>query len=574
MPKFCPFTFDALPAPANIVLKKQGNSNLYELYHGADPISIRVTGPVPLTVDRAYDQDGLSTETGSQLTLNESHKVTLQTIIETATTARFPDTALKSYAFKDDNLKIKITHKEKTSLITRAFVTDSGVCNKKLRHAQSGADSVRDNLFGKTVVANDVIFKLCFFKFEDSEEVVCSVRMQVLNFATLDDIASVPITDQSTISYRPSVGFIESEENGASSIVLRVASEDKLRVAVFEPTPGDSKYGNKTSVLISLPDNVGERLHAQCADMASSPDFINPFVKKDDKYGWQMKTNYTTLPDFLPGSCSTDRVEFTVHFYTFVNDTGQALEGARVNLIRVGECSDAAKSSGGGGGTAFVDLDALTEDDIVWEPGKSEGTYVAKIGADGGGTVSLQPDDQHSVISNPELPEELVQNVDGKLRKALSDEPIDMFIEPQELHGCDQRKFLQTLENSARNHCNSLYNTAYGQDAPWQDVNPAEENVKLKIKSQTVPTLDPDGNKISIEDVVCNHGKFKAKVSVFPRIYAPHLKSGMIKKGKKALKNNKAILTLQLTHLAMVDEVRNALGNDLEQALGYAVSDF
>ena len=97
MPKFCPFTFDALPAPADIVLKKQGNSNLYELYHGADPISIRVPGPVPLTVDRAYDQDGLSTETGSQLTLDESHKVTLQTIIETATAARFPDTGTRSW---------------------------------------------------------------------------------------------------------------------------------------------------------------------------------------------------------------------------------------------------------------------------------------------------------------------------------------------------------------------------------------------------------------------------------------------------------------------------------------------
>jgi hypothetical protein len=132
---------------------------------------------------------------------------------------------------------------------------------------------------------------------------------------------------------------------------------------------------------------------------------------------------------------------------------------------------------------------------------------------------------------------------------------------------------LATLEKSAQSFCNGLYQKEFKEDAPWH-TSDVEEMIKLKIKSADIPTLNSDGQNISIHEVTRTRGKFRAKVSVFPRIYAPHLKSQAIKKGKKALRNNKAKLNLQLVHLAMADELKSSMGEDLEKALGYKVSNY
>lgn len=570
-------SLDALPNPDSVRLLKTANSSSnfssFEMKDSNGMLSIRMK-EVPVALERPYDEPGCepSQECVVQVAVPADLLQKYEAFLRTVASAAFPNEPLEQYITKTPGvLRTKLTSKERSCLVSRRRRINGGTENKRLRFSQSDEESdVRAQLFGETVHAHNMMFKACFYKING--KFICSLRVQELNFAALTDVPTESLSSATVYSSNNPLGFLTVKDSGPVMVVRGEEQGDTLKVTVFEPTEEMDKF----SVLISVPDSIAVPLSEACRAMAGDADFDfkNPLLS-NDQYGFQLKCNTKTLPEGLVSSGTVTSCTFLVKKYAFSNQAGDPISGAFIQLVAVESPSNEKSQKSDGGAPEYMDLDSIQVSDICWTQGRSEGTFIASIGLGKNQVLAMEPGFESSLINNPVPSDDLMEERNGDIFKVKSDEPIDMFMVPEQLQGCDQVRFLTTLDQSARKFCDEQYNKEFGQPAPWQpSISEGDDSVmpKLKIKSVDVPALDAEGRKIKIQDVTKTRGSFRAKVAVWPRIYAPHLKSQVIKKGKGALKRGEAKLNLQLVHLAMMDELKSSVGGDLEKALGYTLS--
>uniref|UniRef100_A0A6C0KB52 Uncharacterized protein n=1 Tax=viral metagenome TaxID=1070528 RepID=A0A6C0KB52_9ZZZZ len=543
---------DTVPVNADFVLKNEG---VYELYtHERKKIVLKLAGFTEIgrpfrkrDVDEDFkpkpDFDMLNAATPEACAAIASYCAKIAQ-------SKFPNKDCTMYHTKSSMIKVKYSGRDRPQPVF-SQVKDDGT-QLQIDIAKNAAQ-----VHGQSTHA-ELFFRPVFMLIND--DLICSMRLTLLKFWDPAATPSVPLLPSSTMH---SLASGQVTCHGSAVMALSGA----LTVKVFDKNE-NGKYGIVVSGFtdddIAAIQNVSETARAHIEDAAggAAPDFNCP-LKCHDQYGWQLNAGAVVLPAGLEKSCVAEGLGLSARAYNFTGQDG--VERAGVSF-RVENASGVQESKGEGGGGTAVSYTEIDVAGVTWEPGRSEGTYMpCYMGKPMGALVMQDTDAAHSNISFPPPPEDCHERGAHGAMQKQNGEPPDVFLVPSS----EQAAFIAALDESAQTFCQGLYLKHYKKEGQWIAKEPDDDRFKLKIKDAGM-TVSTSAGKVSIFELLDEAKTFDASVTVLPRIFAPHMKSASLKKGKKALSGASSSLTLQLTAIAVPDmpPVADAMDNDTLDVFG------